>query len=309
MRATFAERVQQLVFNHDIAVIYNADQTAVNYEYLPTKTINGINEKAVWVKCGGKTKERVTAMVLADTTGAKHPLFLVLRTTKSKFKAVVQDSLKQRQGFGKLLWKSVEPLQVQYDCHIYGNPTAWWNSKISLEFLEFNFARRLDRATKKVLLLWDDFSAHFTDKVVAYAKSINVVLERIPPRFTWICQPADVAWNRPLKSRLREKWLDLLRRQIQRSKTTTSKFKMQPPSRSTVVSWFTSAWSDLPESTILNGFVACHLLVGEVQEVVDGEGFVDDDVLEELMQGLAVEEVIDPASDIGHCDDIPESQQ
>ncbi|RHZ23497.1 hypothetical protein DYB37_013857 [Aphanomyces astaci] len=81
MRATFAERVQQLVFNHDIAVIYNADQTAVNYEYLPTKTINGINEKAVWVKCGGKTKERVTAMVLADTTGAKHPLFLVLRTT------------------------------------------------------------------------------------------------------------------------------------------------------------------------------------------------------------------------------------
>ncbi|RHZ02534.1 hypothetical protein DYB37_013403 [Aphanomyces astaci] len=86
-RTKFAECVHQLVSDHGIAVIYNADQTAVNYEYLPTKTINGISEKTVWVKCGGKTKKRVTAMVLADATGAKHPLFLVLRTTKSKIKA------------------------------------------------------------------------------------------------------------------------------------------------------------------------------------------------------------------------------
>ncbi|RHY01224.1 hypothetical protein DYB36_006707 [Aphanomyces astaci] len=78
MRAEFAERVHQLVSDHNINDIHNADQTTVNYEYLPTKTINGTNENTVWVQYDGKTKERVTAMVLADTTRAKHPLFLVL---------------------------------------------------------------------------------------------------------------------------------------------------------------------------------------------------------------------------------------
>ncbi|RHZ04965.1 hypothetical protein DYB26_013556 [Aphanomyces astaci] len=74
----FAARVDAIAKENDIDVIYNADQTAVNYEYLPTKTINKTGEKTIWVKCGGKTKERVTDMLLADSTGTKHPLFLVM---------------------------------------------------------------------------------------------------------------------------------------------------------------------------------------------------------------------------------------
>ncbi|RHY43070.1 hypothetical protein DYB34_004836 [Aphanomyces astaci] len=197
---SFTQRVQTIMRENDIDCVYNADQTGVNYEYLPTKTLNPTGDKTIWVKCGGKTKERVTAMLLADSTGAKYPLFLVLRSTKSKVKSIVQENLTERQGFGKTVWKSVVPMQDQNDCQIYGNPTAWWNEKISMEILKYHFAARPDRATKKVLLLWDDFSAHFTDDVVAYAQSINVMLEHIPPRYTWICQPADVAWNRPLKA-------------------------------------------------------------------------------------------------------------
>ncbi|RHX99378.1 hypothetical protein DYB36_013600 [Aphanomyces astaci] len=115
----------------------------------------------------------------------KHPLFLILRN--HEVKAVVQENLVERQSFGKRLWESVEPMEAKFN------------------------GRRPDRETKPVLLLWDDFSAHWTEEVVAYATSINVVLARIPPTLTWICQPADVAWNRPLKSRLRDNWIDLLR--------------------------------------------------------------------------------------------------
>ncbi|RHY20462.1 hypothetical protein DYB32_010029, partial [Aphanomyces invadans] len=195
----FAARVRKIVADEGIEAIYNADQTAVNYKYLPTKTLNKTGDSTVWVKCGGKTKDTITAMLLADSTGVKHPLFLVLRTTKSTVKAVVRENLTARNSFGKHLWKSVQAMQEKQSCRIFGNPTAWWNSCISLEFLKFRFGQRHDRATKKVLLLWDGFSAHFTDDVVAYARSINVVLEEIPPGYTWICQPADVAWNRPLK--------------------------------------------------------------------------------------------------------------
>ncbi|RHY65712.1 hypothetical protein DYB38_010596 [Aphanomyces astaci] len=191
----FAKRVQEIVAREGIDIIYNADQAAVNYEYLRTKTLNKKGENTVWVKCGGKTKDRMTAMLLADNSGTKHPLFLILRTSKSKIKAVVQENLTTRQGFGKRLWESVEPMQAANGVVIHGNPTAWWNASISMQFLKYHFSERHDRATKKVMLIWDDFSAHFTDEVTAYAKELNVVLERVPPNYTWICQPADVAWN------------------------------------------------------------------------------------------------------------------
>ncbi|RHY20483.1 hypothetical protein DYB32_010022 [Aphanomyces invadans] len=199
----FSERVLLTAMANDVDVIYNADQTAINYEYLPTKTLNAAKENTVWVKCGGKTKERATAMLLADSTGRKYPLFLVLKTTKSKDKNVVEENLTWRNGFGRRVWRDVEPLQERLGCRIYGNPTAWWNADMSLEFLRYHFGERPDRVSKKVILLWDDFSAHFTDEVVAYAESINVLLECVPPRFTWCCQLADVAWIRPLKAALR----------------------------------------------------------------------------------------------------------
>ncbi|RHZ26296.1 hypothetical protein DYB37_010743, partial [Aphanomyces astaci] len=114
--------------------------------------------------------------------GVPHPLFLILRTSKSKVKAVVQENLAVPQGFGKRLWESVEPMEAKFNCRVYGNPTAWWNGSISLSFLEFHFSERPDLDTKPVLFVWDDFSAHWTEEVVAYATSINVVLVRIPPR-------------------------------------------------------------------------------------------------------------------------------
>ncbi|RLO02716.1 hypothetical protein DYB28_013806, partial [Aphanomyces astaci] len=245
--ATFSARVAQVVRDNDIDVIYNSDRTGVNYEYLPTKTLNARGNNTVWIKCGGKSKDRATAMVMADSTGKKYSLFLVLKTPASKIKAVVQENLTLRQGFGKQLWKDVEPLQNRFQCRIYGNPTAWWNSLIGVDFLRYHFADRPDRATKKVFLLWDDFSAHFTDEVVACAAELNVVLEKIPPRFTWMCQPADVAWIRPMKSQLRKMWIDSIRRQVKNSKSQNSTFKLQAPKRPTLVQWITDAWFGLSE--------------------------------------------------------------
>ncbi|ETV92468.1 hypothetical protein H310_13160, partial [Aphanomyces invadans] len=111
--AAFSERVLLSAVANGIDVIYNADQTGDN---------------TVWVKCGGKTKDRATVMLLADTTGKKHPLFL---------------------GFGKRVWKEVKPLQARQGCRIYANPTAWWNSELSLAFLKYHFAEREGRDTKK----------------------------------------------------------------------------------------------------------------------------------------------------------------
>ncbi|RHY36850.1 hypothetical protein DYB30_009661 [Aphanomyces astaci] len=92
---TFSARLKAIVDEHDNALIYNADQTGVNYEYLATKTLNKTGDKTIWVKCGRKAMERVTAMLLADSAGKKHPLFLVIKTAASKVKAIVQEKLAQ----------------------------------------------------------------------------------------------------------------------------------------------------------------------------------------------------------------------
>ncbi|KAF0709454.1 Aste57867_5919 [Aphanomyces stellatus] len=295
--AAFAERIRNIMKTESIDVVYNADQTAVNYEYLPTKTLNKKGEGTVWVRCGGKTKDRMTAMLLGDSSGKKHPLFLVLRTTKSKVKSVVQENLQLRQGFGKRLWQSVQTLQDSSGCRLYGNPTAWWNSDLSMEFLQYHFSQRTDRDTKKVLLIWDDFSAHFTDDVLAYAKELNVMLERVPPSYTWICQPADVAWNRPLKARLRQNWLDMIQLQLQESKQRGGTFKLVPPTRDMIVQWISNVWASLEKDTIVNGFKKCGLLDGvPAAEDVAG-GVVEDDLLSSLLQTCAIEETIDPQMD------------
>ncbi|ETW05648.1 hypothetical protein H310_03373 [Aphanomyces invadans] len=93
-----------------LATHLQCGQTGVNYEYLPTKTLNDRGASTIWIKCGGKSKERATAMVMADTTGKKYPMFLVLKTAASKVKKVVQENNAVRQGFGKTVWKHVEPL-------------------------------------------------------------------------------------------------------------------------------------------------------------------------------------------------------
>ncbi|KAH9104586.1 hypothetical protein AeMF1_019367 [Aphanomyces euteiches] len=305
-RFVHAHRIKKVVQDERIDRIYNADQTAINYEYLPTKTLNKCGDNTVWVKCGGKTKERMTAMLLADNTGFKHPLFLVLRTSKSKVKATVQENLTTRNGFGKRLWNDVVRLQERHGCQIHGNPTAWWNGSLSMKFLEYHFAQRPDRATKKVLLIWDDFSAHFTEEVVAYAEELNVVLERVPPSYTWICQPADVAWNKPLKTVLRQNWLDSIKQQLVQAKERGIGFKLVPPTRETIVSWVTTAWSDLAKSTIVNGFKKCRLVDGipEFDTIVGG--VVDDDLLAALMESHSIDDTIDATRDFGNVENRDE---
>ncbi|KAG2855338.1 hypothetical protein PC129_g16548 [Phytophthora cactorum] len=66
----------------------------------------------------------------------------------------------------------------------------------------------------EILLLWGDVSGHWTQDVMDNAASINVVLLKVPTRYTYACQPADVAWNHPFKTRLCRRWVERLRARI-----------------------------------------------------------------------------------------------
>lgn len=55
----------------------------------------------VWVKCGKREKERLTAMMLGDLSGAKDPHFLVLKTTLANTQEAKSENEHLHHGFGK----------------------------------------------------------------------------------------------------------------------------------------------------------------------------------------------------------------
>ncbi|KAG3009626.1 hypothetical protein C6341_g8083 [Phytophthora cactorum] len=53
----FRKKIQEIIIEHNITEIYNSDQTAMNYEHLPTHTIDTTGTRTVWVRSCGKEQE------------------------------------------------------------------------------------------------------------------------------------------------------------------------------------------------------------------------------------------------------------
>lgn len=274
--------------------VYNADQSGILFEYLPKQTISKKGAKTVWVRCGGKDKERFTGMFLADSTGKQYDTFYVVKTEPSKIPEKAAYNYIAQHGFGDKLWPAMKDAQTQLGVQIYGNSSAWWNSDLSVAFLDYHFASR-DEA-EPILLLWDDFSAHWTDEVKKHATLLNVHLLKVPPGLTSVCQPADISWFRPLKQRLRRQWVNFLSQQLNDYSADGShgKFELQPPSRREAVTWATTAWKQLGEVVIKSGFNP-HTKRAMTE-------FAENDVIEQ-MESL---QLIDDAVTVCDDDDVVE---
>ncbi|OWY97557.1 CENPB protein Homeodomainlike [Phytophthora megakarya] len=143
-KAKFSVEVREMIIEHGITNVFNADQTAVFFEYLPSKTVSAKGARTIWVNAPAKIKSA--------------------RRGVSRREHVQQENNSFRHGFDVRIWKEIYELQALHGRRIYGNPTAWWNSNISVAFLKYHFGSR-DNLAEKILLLWDDFNGHWTDEV------------------------------------------------------------------------------------------------------------------------------------------------
>ncbi|RAW24327.1 hypothetical protein PC110_g19239 [Phytophthora cactorum] len=192
-------------------------------------------------------------------------------------KIAAKDNETKRCGFSTKTWPEIKQIQRETGLQIYTNGKGWWMGGLSVQFLRFNFANR-SPTEEPVLLLWDDFSGHWSAEVLLYAPSINVVLLKVPPHVTPVCQLADVAWNH-------------LQEQVWGPRKQGKKFKLVPPGRSGICNWILASWEGLSTETIANGYKKCnwHLdkeclavasLISELQKLSTAENTssaVDDD--------------------------------
>ena len=144
----FAAKVCARVNELQITRIVNADQTACFFEYLPKRTVAKKGSKTVWVRCGGKEKERATVMLMGDSTGKKYKPMIILKAPSSSKAETQESNIKDRQGFGIRVWKVVSELEKTKGVAIHGNAKGWFNSKLCVEFPSFISASERKRAKR-----------------------------------------------------------------------------------------------------------------------------------------------------------------
>lgn len=286
-RRAFAKEVKDWMHYYGATRVYNADQTGVFFEMLPKKTVASKGEQTVWVKCGKKEKERPTAMLLGDSDGTKYPPFIVFKNAGSKDAAKQDENRRVRHGFSKRMWPGIQAMQSATGAQVYGNPTAWWNADLTIAWIDHFFGDR-DVHSEPVLLLLDSFSGHWTSEVKEHAAKLNVVLKAVPPKLTWKCQPADVAWIKPLKDGLRQEWVSYLRRQLAGHKCGECSI-MMPPGRKEIAEWIVSCWNRVSTTTIINGFIKCGFLASATESPGEDECEpMDANELVEQMEALGL---------------------
>ncbi|KAE9006658.1 hypothetical protein PR001_g17153 [Phytophthora rubi] len=191
--------------------------------------------------------------------------------------------------------------------------TSSSTAELSEEFLEFDFAKRENR-DDNVLLLWDDFSGHWTPPVVACAASLNVILLKVLPKYT--LKEQLLSYKQGDSERIRKKVeLESEIVRIQKSldqenasrkiaaltkKIDNEKFKLVAPSRKDMAGWITSCWEKLSAETIISGFSKAGLVTDIRGTNPDNEEEIDvDELVEELQRHNIAEEEVTSDDDIG----------
>ena len=177
----FSLQVKQKVKELGVKVTWNADQTPVQYEMIPKKTIDNTCQKTIWVRCAGKDKERVSVMLLGNSLGEKKKPCIVFKQVAPTTVFAAQDNKMNRNGFGPRVWKDVSCSAIEHGgLQVFANAKAWFTSDIIVKWLQYNFPFN----TELVLLLLDEFTGHQTQEVFEAAKKLNVHIMTIPPGLT-----------------------------------------------------------------------------------------------------------------------------
>jgi DNA-binding transcriptional regulator YiaG len=198
--------------------IINIDETGLYYDSPINFTLDIKGNKRVEIKATGREKQRVTIILGVDLlNNIKMKPFVIFKGTTKK---CVEDI----------------PLSVSYNISYQGN--SWCTDD---QFIKFLSSLPKD---KRILLLYDNFKGHRTDKVNNFLKEkfpmIKVLL--LPSKTTPILQPLDVGINKPFKSYIKNKYLDWLIESVD-NKTLP---KLEKNDRNKLlVEWISESWDNI----------------------------------------------------------------
>ncbi|XP_032875006.1 jerky protein homolog [Amblyraja radiata] len=214
--------------------IYNADETALYWRYIPRKTLTTVDERA---PSGFKdAKDRVTVLGCANAA-----------STRMLKLAVLGKSQRPR------CFKGVTNLPVHY----YVNKNAWVTREMFTNWFNNHFvpaARAHCRKAGlvencKILLLLDNCSAHPPAEVLVKNNVFSIYL---PPNVTSLIQPCDQGILRSMKTKYKYFFLNCMLAAVNRGvdiKDFLKEFTLKD-----VIYALVNAWKDVTKSTLKNAW-------------------------------------------------------
>lgn len=158
---------------------------------------------------------------------------------------------------------------------VWFQESGWMNTDLMKRYVDYLKRSRImtnGQSSSPALMVYDSFRGHLEESVKNAFHDTNVDLAVIPGGLTSICQPLDVAINKPFKDNLRKEWHHWM---SNGGAGYTTSGNLRRAKISDVCKWVKRAWENISDDIIIRSFKKCGISN-------DLDGSEDDLVYEEI---------------------------
>jgi hypothetical protein len=148
------------------------------------------------------------------------------------------------------------------------------DTKIMKDYVEY-LVDEINEPDLPKMMVYDSFKGHLEESVKEKFRENGFDLAVIPGGLTSICQPLDVAINKPFKDYLRKEWHLWM---ANGGAGETKNGNLRRAKLSEVCGWVKRAWDNISEETIIESFKKCGIS-NSLNELEDDD--IDENVDEE----------------------------
>ena len=257
--------------HYNLQLIGNMDETPLNFDMPPNRTVHAAGDKTVVIKTSGNEKNHFTVVLGCMADGTKlMPMIIFKRKRMPK-----------------------EPIPAGVLVHVHEK--GWMDEAgMKLWVRKIWGHRPGGLMKKKSLLVLDTFKAHATESVKDRLAGENSDFVFIPGGLTNQLQPLDVSINKPFKDKVRTAWTEWMTTSDVHEYTKSGRLKK--PSIILWCQWIKEKWDKIDPAIIIKAFKKC-----SISNALDGS---EDDLIYRTSDDSESDE--DPFSDDGDDDPYDE---
>jgi hypothetical protein len=231
----FVQQVRQLIHRYSITPdrVMNMDETGIWFDMAATQTIESVGSAQVPIRRVKASKSRFTAAITITAAGTILPPCVIFWGAHMPAELA-----------------SIDPNSIL----VLFQKRAWMDTPCMLQYAR-SLASRFNTSEPKLLIM-DSFICHRSVLVQEQLAAVNFHVIFIPPGFTNICQPLDVAFFSPFKAKLRASF-----HTWNAGLYDNNLWNAQAPTRMTVCSWILGALSSFATASVVGVFSTCSLHV------------------------------------------------
>lgn len=241
--ASFRQFVLGQLRKHNISSdnIINMDEVPLTFDIPMNRTMDVQGKSSITIRTTGHEKSSFTVVLGCTATGKKLPPLIIFKR---------KTAIKEKLPSGVI---------------VHQNEKGWMDNDVMNIWLSSSYVKRpggFFRQSKSLLVL-DSMRAHISDVTKERIRSTGSIPAVIPGGLTKILQPLDISVNKCFKTEMRKLWEAWM---SDGEKSYTATGRMRRASYQIVCQWVKDAWSAVPPSIIISGFIKAEIVDAPLPE-------------------------------------------